>query len=90
MTSIVKEVDQSDYQGWTNRQTWSVALNISNEYSLYTAAVDYVRKNLKGKELYRGFIRAYGLSDSKTAEGYAYLGSKLNYTELNQFMKGLI
>jgi hypothetical protein len=90
MTSLVKEVDQPDYQGWANRQTWSVALNISNEYNLYMAAVDYVRKNLKSKNLYRGFIRAYGLSDSKTSEGYSYLGSKLNYTELNRFMKGLI
>jgi hypothetical protein len=90
MTSIVKEVDQSDYQGWTNRQTWSVALNISNDYNLYMAAVDYVRKNTKSKNLYRGFVQAYGLTGMKTSEGYVYLSNKLNYTELNRFMKGLI
>jgi hypothetical protein len=90
MTSIVEEVDYSDYQGWTNRQTWSVALNISNDYNLYMAAVDYVRKNLKSKNMYKGFIQAYGLTDTKTSEGYSYLSKKLNYTELNRFMRGLI
>lgn len=89
MTSLVKQIDESDYQGWTNRQTWSVALNISNDYGLYMAAVQYAKTNSKHKNIYLGFVTSMGLSKTKTAEGYFYCSNKLNYTELNSFMKGL-
>jgi hypothetical protein len=30
--------NQDEYNGWTNRETWAAALNLSNDYDLYTIA----------------------------------------------------
>lgn len=78
------------YNGWKNRQTWNVALWISNDYSLYQAAVQYVKANPTKRKLYMGFIQAEGLSGSSTPDNIKWDGTKLDYARLNEFMKDLI
>lgn len=81
--------DQTDYNGWSNRQTWSVALNINNDYYLYTAAVEFM-KTYKRNQPYRAFVAFLGIQDDKTTEGYKFRSNKLNYTQLNAMMREML
>jgi hypothetical protein len=77
------------YEGWANRQTWNVALWINNDYALYTAAVNYVKKMPFSKGLYRGFIVSLGMENDRTPDRIAYLSTRLNYKELDVMMEEL-
>lgn len=84
-----KDYSENGVNGWKNRQTWSVALNISNVYSLYIAAVKFVeneKANNRTKCLYPRFIKKMGLTDCRTSENCSYTGSRLDYAALNEFM----
>jgi hypothetical protein len=74
------------YEGWANRQTWNVALWISNDYALYTAAVNYVKNNAHTDKLYRGFIVSLGMENERTPDRIGYLSTRLNYKELDEMM----
>jgi len=79
----------NNYNGWKNRQTWNVSLWINNDYSLYMAAVDFM-KTYKGKAPYITFIKREGLEGTRTPDNISYSGSKLDYKALNEMMKELI
>lgn len=81
-----------NYNGWKNRQTWNVALHISNDYDLYTQAVDFVKKAADKNHncLYMVFVKKIGLRGQRTPDNIAYDGSRLDYKELNRFMLDLI
>jgi hypothetical protein len=34
---------ETDYNGWTNRETWATMLHIDNDQYLYETALDYAR-----------------------------------------------
>lgn len=57
----------NNYNGWKNRQTWNVSLWINNDYSLYMAAVDFM-KTYKGKAPYITFIKREGLEGTRTPD----------------------
>lgn len=82
------EAKDTSYNGWKNRQTWNVALWIGNEEPLYRAAVEFARK-CKGRAVYRLFIEHEGLAGTRTPDGIAWDGSKLDYRRLNEFMREL-
>ena len=76
------------YNGWKNRQTWNVALWINNDECLYDAAVNFMRNTTKRK-LYSDFIRSMGMENDRTPDNIKYLGSRLDYKELNEMMREL-
>lgn len=39
-----------DYNGWSNRATWAMALNLGNEYSVYKQCEEYARRAAVGNE----------------------------------------
>jgi len=77
-----KEKD-SQYFGWTNRETWNVMLWINGTENLYFGVVDILR-NITYTPTYREVIYILNLEDSQTGDGVCYLDSQLNYEELNQ------
>jgi hypothetical protein len=77
------------YTGWKNRETWNVALWISNDEPTYRAACDFVRK-FKSRAPYREFIEREGLSGMNTPDGVCWDSRKLDYRALNTFMRELV
>jgi len=43
--ALAKESVNEEYNGWTNRETWNVALWMSNDEPSYRRMVDFVKKN---------------------------------------------
>jgi hypothetical protein len=77
------------YNGWTNYETWNVALYLNNEEPLYRAAVEYA--NGTDEPTYEGFIRqaiATGaLLDPLTPDGVRWLDSGLDHEELDEVIR---
>lgn len=81
---------KTDYNGWKNRQTWNVALHISNDYNLYQSAIYFVKSNQKCKKIYASFIYWAGLRSDRTPDNIKWISDALHYKELNRFMLDLI
>lgn len=74
----------AEYNGWVNYETWSVALTIHNDQSLYLLAKDFVRQakeqccavdpeaHCLGANLYDEFIEYANLRYSTTPELVAW------------------
>lgn len=78
------------YNGWKNRQTWSCALWIDNSEGLYHAARDFMARHKDSKKPYSAFIHLMGLENEKNGDGYKWLSTRIDYKEMNQFMRDLI
>jgi hypothetical protein len=44
----------------------------------------------KGPNAYREFIRWLDLEEARTPDGFKWLGTRLNYEELNDMMKEML
>lgn len=75
------------YNGWKNRATWNVALWINNDYGLYNAAVDYMRR--AARPSYRGFVEYAELGRELTPDGIHWLDSGLDYGALDRMLYDL-
>lgn len=40
-------MEERDYEGWSNRETWATALHIDNDQALLEIALDYAREEEK-------------------------------------------
>jgi len=80
----------ADYNGWKNRQTWNVALWISNDEGLYRVACEFMRNNANAKAPYARFIKHGGLVDMRTPDNISFSGTRLDYGALNDFMRELV
>ena len=78
------------YNGWKNRQTWNVTLWISNDEPLYRATVDFMAKHPTSRAPYPRFIKSLNLHDERTPDGIKWLGSRLDYKALTDFMREFI
>ncbi len=78
------------YEGWKNRQTWNVSLWLNNDYNMYTAAVRFMQINPNLKRPYAQFIVSEGLENERTGDNIAWLGSRLDYKELDDMMRELV
>ena len=78
------------YEGWKNRQTWNVSLWLNNDYNMYTAAVRFMQINSNLKRPYAQFIVSEGLENERTGDNIAWLGSRLDYKELDDMMRELV
>ena len=91
MTSTT--LTDTTYNGWTNYETWNVALWIGNDESLYQDAVNYVRQcerldeTVDYTQLADVIAIKYG---SKTPDGVSWTDiSQLDTTELDEMLKEL-
>lgn len=68
----------TEYNGYTNRATWNIALWLQNEPRLYvlTTAV----------ENYGEFVEAIYGAEQKTPDGVDYCDSTVNVHELNEMI----
>lgn len=72
--------------GWTNYQTWNVALWIQNDEGLYEAALQYQNSNIP----YREFVAELNeLGITKTPDGVEWLDWRVNVPELNEMIQEL-
>lgn len=75
------------YNGWTNRQTWNIALWIGNDEGLYSLARDITQQCSDDDSPYERFateMRELGCTE--TPDHVAYNDSALDIDELDSMM----
>jgi hypothetical protein len=78
------------YNGWKNRDTWSVALHINNDELLYRSAVGFMKDNPDRDNPYIGFILGMYMTNMVTPDAVEYMSDKLDYPALNDMMRELM
>lgn len=79
------------FMGYQNYDTHNVVMWIDNTENLYKGAVDFIKNENPDKDNpYKAFVISCGLDAQSTPDGIAYMSDKLNYDELNKFMKGYL
>jgi len=94
-TSTATQSTPTTYNGWKNRQTWNIALWISNDEGLYRSAMSYIemrkavaeRTGSALKISYGGFLLHSGLSGERTPDNISFSGTRLCYRELSAMLK---
>ena len=92
-TSMVNSETAETFNGWTNYETWNVALYIQNEYPIYQVAYRYVEQcRLDEKVDYTMLADAlrivYG---DKTPDGVSWTNiSELDTSELDEMLEELV
>ena len=80
-TTYQHNVLSTEYNGWTNYETWNVALWIQNDYSFYSLALHC--------DDYQDFVDAVEGLISKTPDGVSFTSDELNWHELNDMIEEL-
>ena len=83
MTMTSSGIDTT-YNGWTNYETWNVALYISNNYGFYKLAQEVVENG----GTYGDFVDMIGYGE--TPDGVSWTDSKIDGIEINEMMKELV
>jgi hypothetical protein len=73
-TTFQANLTDTEYNGWTNYETWNVALWINNDESLYHLARECGD--------YQTFVNEIGVGYS-TPDGVKYADPKVNVIEIN-------
>lgn len=73
--------------GWKNKATWQVTVDISNNYGTYRNAVEFM-STYKGRKPYQDFVDAYGYIS--TSDGALFNDPTLSKAQLNWFMRDLV
>ena len=90
--NLPRKVDTT-FNGWTNYETWNVALYIENEYQFYKAACSYVAyQNELGLPVEFDSFRQYFLDllGTVTPDGVSYTDPALDHDELNEMLADLV
>jgi hypothetical protein len=82
-TTFQPKLAQETYNGWSNYETWNVALWIGNDASLYTIAL--------GCEDYAEFqeLMIDDLGCKATRDGVLWNDPELNHIELDEMIREL-
>ena len=89
MTSTYQtNTTDTDYNGWTNRETWSVVLWMMNDESLYHTAQQAARVDLLNP--YQFFIdEMRDMGQPTDGDGVRWDDERVNQCEVNQAMSEL-
>ena len=79
-TTFQTDLTNKSYNGWTNYETWNVALWIGNDENLYHFAREF--------DSYAKFVSAMPFG-AKTPDGVEFASTKLNYIELDEMLEDL-
>jgi len=74
-------IQDTTYNGWTNYETWNVALWISNDEGFYDIA--------RLCDDYQDFVDSTENFITKTPDGVSFTSDKLNWIELNEMIEDL-
>ena len=78
------------YNGYKNRQTWNVALYIGNDYHLYVAAKEYVKRVGKRHATYDGLLLSLGFGPRDwTPDGVWWVDKRISRLEMRHFLQDL-
>ena len=81
------------YQGWTNYETWNVALYINNEFPIYSLACEWVKyQKEEGLPVKYDTFR-HTLSElfgKKTMDGVDWNDTVIDDTELDEMLMELV
>lgn len=72
------------YNGWTNYETWNVALWIGNDEGLYELA-----REAGNYTDFVDFLEACSFNDLSTKDGVAYRDPRVNIIEMDQMIDEL-
>lgn len=81
------------FNGWTNYQTWNVALYIQNEYPLYKAACSYAMyQDEMGWDIRFDDFRMFfmDLLGEVTPDGVSYSDPTLDHDELDEMLQEMV
>ena len=82
MTSTYQtQMADTTYNGWTNYETWNVALWIGNDENLYHAA--------RGCYSYQDFLDRYMVEESETPDGVKFNDPNINHVEMDEMFEEL-
>jgi len=82
-------MSDTTYNGWKNRDTWSVALHINNDEPLYRKAVAFMQDNPDRDNPYIGFLLQNYMTHLVTPDAVEWMSDKLDYPALNDMMREL-
>ena len=85
-TTYQTQIEDTTYNGWTNYETWNVALWIGNDEGLYHWARDYRHYGYKRFAESLCEFSSYGAA---TPDGVRWDDDSLNYVELDEMMEEL-
>lgn len=74
-------MNETNYQGWANYETWNVALYLNNDYALYM-----LKKEFKDYAHFQSYIECSYLRET-TPDEVSYFDPKLNHAELDTLFK---
>ena len=85
MTSTYQtNLTDTTYNGWTNYETWNVALWIGNDEGLY-----HLAKEAGNYNDFVDFLEACTFNDQSTDDGVAYRDPAVNIIELDEMIAEL-
>ena len=84
-TTYQTQTTDETYNGWTNYETWNVALWIGNDEGLYHMAREYRHY---GYERFADMMMELA-EDNATLDGVKWNDPNLNYVELDEMMEEL-
>ena len=76
-------LSDTEYNGWTNYETWNVALWLQNDEGLY----NFAREWCTYEELIQVLYLAFGLKE--TPDGVKFNDPKINRIEMNEMLQDL-
>ena len=76
-------ITDTTYNGWTNYETWNVALWIQNDEGLYHLAKDFTDYDSLVNVLYEEF----GVKETK--DGVKFGSAKINTFQMNEMLQEL-
>ena len=86
-------MQNTDVNGWKNRQTWSVALWIRNTEPLYRKACEYANmcRTHEFSITYKGFVGYAHLGNGRrTPDDISWSGTRLDYPALDRMLCDLV
>ena len=83
-TTTITKMESQKFNGWTNYQTWNVALWLGNDEGLYHMARGYARHGYKS--LSHQLVEAWG---QFTPDGVDWQDNDLDIDELNEMLNEL-